>query len=140
MTIIIGGASQNTGHEYTTETKRVLSTSDKATGGRVVRLTSTGEYVQKITNKNYVPYGIVVGEIGKTSVNGYSLSECLCVRGRNVYAELDPAVTAPTAGGDAYITEEGTITNDNTGSYIGVFTSSTIIDYAGRKVCLVRVG
>ena len=140
MTTIIGGASQNTGHEYTTETKNVLSVSAKATGGRVVKLTSAGDHVAKITSATDTPYGIVVGEIGKTSVNTYSLSECLCVKGRNVYAELDSTITTLTAGTDAFITADGTITSDNAGSYIGVFTSSQIIDYDGKKACLVRVG
>lgn len=140
MTIIIGGASQNTGYEHIKETKNVLSVSAKTTGGRVVKLTTAGDYVAKITSATDTPYGIVVGEIGKTSANTYSLSECLCVRGRNVYAELDDTITTLTAGNDAFITAEGTITTDNAGSYIGVFTSSTIINYGDRKACLLRVG
>jgi hypothetical protein len=140
MTTIIGGASQNAGHEYTAETKNVSSASAKATGGRVVKLTSTGEFVTKITSLADIPYGICVGEIGKTNVNTYSLSECICIRGRNVYAELDSTITTLTAGADAHITADGTITSDPAGSYIGVFTSSQIIDYNGKKACLVRVG
>jgi hypothetical protein len=140
MTTIIGGASQNTGYEYIKETKNVLSISAKTTGGRVVKLTSAGDHVAKITSATDIPYGICVGEIGKTNVNTYSLSECLCVKGRNVYAELDSTITTLTAGTDAYITADGTITSDNAGSYIGVFTSSTIINYGDRKACLLRVG
>ena len=140
MTTIIGGACQNSGTEHMTETRNVSSITNKTTSGRVVKLSTTGEYVQKVTALTDAPYGIVVGEIGKTSVNNYSLSECICVRGRGVYAELDSAVTSITAGTGAYITASGTITDDDAGSYIGVFMSSTITEYNTKKTCLLRVG
>lgn len=140
MTIIVGGACQNSGTEHMTETRNVSSSTNKTTGGRVVKLSTTGEYIQKVTAITDAPYGIVVGEIGKTSVNNYSLSECICTRGRGVYAELDSAVTSITAGANAYITASGTITDSDAGSYIGVFMSSTITEYSGKKTCLLRVG
>ncbi len=139
MAIIIGGFTQYTGNEYTVYTHEALNEASKGLAGRVVKLSTDGKYVEKITANTDMPYGVVVGEVGGVTQN-LSLSQTICVRGRNIYVELDPAVTSITAGTPAYINADGQFTDDDAGSFVGVFTSNVIINYNSKKVALAKVG
>ena len=139
MTNLIGGFTRLAGKENMTVTKNVTSQSNKATGGRLVKLDSSGKFITKVTSKTDMPYGIVIAPFGEYS--NLSLSQSVIFRGREIYVELDSAVITLTAGTPAYLTDDATLTNvDDGGMVIGTWSSNSIVTQNGVKVALVKVG
>jgi hypothetical protein len=139
MTNLIGGFTRLAGKENMTVTKKVASSSNKATGGRLVKLSGSGDVISKVTSKTDMPFGIVIAPFGEFA--NLSLSQSVIFRGREIYVELDDAVETLIAGTPAYVTDDGTLTNvDDGGMVIGTWSSSTITIQNSIKVALVKVG
>jgi hypothetical protein len=139
MTNLIGGFTRLAGKENMTTTKKVTAQTNKATGGRLVKLSASGDTITRVTSKTDMPFGIVIAPIGEFA--NLSLSQSVIFRGREIYVELDNAVVTLVAGTPAYLTDDATLTNvDDGGMVVGTWSSSSIIVQNGVKVALVKVG